>query len=89
MSKQSDIRLVRVESETEKFAYRTPLKFGGRVGTDVTLLHVTAEVETRDGRRGTGFGSMPIGHIWGWPAEKVDVEDTERAMIALGQRLAR
>ncbi|GAG31757.1 unnamed protein product, partial [marine sediment metagenome] len=44
MSKATDIRLLQVNSQTEEFAYRAPIKFGGRVVTDVVLLHVTADV---------------------------------------------
>ena len=72
MSKPTDIRLLEATSRTESFAYRAPMKFGGRVVTDVVLLHVVAVVETRDGRRGKGFGSMPMSNrAWGtssaWP----------------------
>ena len=87
MPKPTDIRLLNVSCATEKFAYRTPMKFGGRVVTDVVLLHVTAHVETRDGRRGEGFGSMPMGNVWGWPSQQVSGEQTLAAMIALGQKL--
>ncbi len=71
MPKATDIRLVQVSSETEQFDYRAPIKFGGRVVTDVVLLNVTVEVETRDGRRGQGFGSMPMGNVWAWPSQQV------------------
>ncbi len=89
MSKATDIRLTRVISQTERFDYRTPIKFGGRVVNDVVLLHVTADVETRDGRRGQGFGSMPMGNTWAWPTAKVSGDATLAAMIELGQRLVR
>ncbi len=89
MPKATDIRLVEVTSETEKFAYRTPMKFGGRVVTDVVLLHVTAKVETRRGLRGEGFGSMPIGNVWAWPSGQVSGEATLEAMIEFGRRVAR
>lgn len=89
MTKATDIRLIRATSETERFDYRAPIKFGGRVVNDVVLLHVTAEVETRDGRRGQGFGSMPMGNTWAWPSSKVSGDDTLTAMIELGQRLVR
>lgn len=89
MSKATDVRLVQISSETEQFAYRSPMKFGGRVVTDVVLLHVTVDVETRQGRRGRGYGSMPMGNVWGWPSQKVTTDQTLQAMIALGQRLAR
>jgi len=89
MPKDTDIRLVGLHAETENFAYRSPMKFGGRVVSDVVLLHVTAEVETRQGRRGTGFGSMPMGSVWAWPSGQVSGESTLAAMIELGQRVVR
>jgi len=87
MSKPTDVRLIQASWETERFAYRTPMKFGGRVVTDVLLLHVAVDVETRDGRRGRGLGSMPVGNAWAWPSQKVPGETTLQAMVALGQRL--
>ncbi len=87
MSKPTDIRLVEATCQTESFDYRTPIKFGGRAVADATLLHVTVEVETRDGRRGKGFGSMPMGNIWGWPSQAVPAEATLSAMVELGRRL--
>lgn len=86
--KSTDVRLVEVTSETERFNYRSPIKFGGRVVNDVTLLHVAVEVETRDGRRGRGAGSMPIGNIWGWPSQTATADQTLDAMTKLGVRLA-
>jgi L-alanine-DL-glutamate epimerase-like enolase superfamily enzyme len=88
MSKFTDISLCEVTSIAEKINYRTPIKFGGRVVTDGVLLNVTVEVEARDGRRGCGFGSMPMGNVWGWPSQKVSADKTLAAMIDLGQRLA-
>ena len=71
MSKPTDISLREVTSGTEHIDFRVPIKFGGRVVTDVVLLNVTVEVETRDGRRGRGFGSMPMGNVWAWPSQQV------------------
>jgi L-alanine-DL-glutamate epimerase-like enolase superfamily enzyme len=87
MSKPTDIRLLQASAETERFAYRTAMKFGGRVVTDVVLLHVAVDVETRDHRRGHGFGSMPMGNVWGWPSRNVPGEAALQAMLALGRRL--
>jgi len=89
VSKSTDIRLVEVASETEDFAYRAPMKFGGRVVTDVVLLHVRVEVEARDGRRGKGFGSMTMGNVWAWPGALLSDDETLAAMVELGRRLAR
>ena len=88
MAKSTDIRLLSVQTRTEQFAYRSPIKFGGRVVTHVVLFHLTAEVETRDGRRATGYGSMPIGNVWAWPSQRVTAAQSEQAMIVLGERLA-
>ncbi len=89
MSKSTDIRLLSVASETEEFVFRAPIKFGGRVVTAATMLHVTAEVETRDGKRGRGFGSMPMGNVWAWPTSTTPVDATLAAMLDVGQRLVR
>jgi L-alanine-DL-glutamate epimerase-like enolase superfamily enzyme len=89
MSKSTDIFLRAAHCGTERIAYRTPIKFGGRVVTEAVLLNVTVDVETRDGRRGTGFGSMPLGNAWAWPSQCVSGEQTLAAMLALGEELAR
>ena len=70
MSKPTDIRLAQVTCDQERIQYRTPIKFGGRVVNDAVLFNVTVDVETRDGRRGQGFGSMPMGNVWAWPTDK-------------------
>jgi L-alanine-DL-glutamate epimerase-like enolase superfamily enzyme len=89
MSKPTDIRICDARASTQYFKYRAPAKFGGRTVTDVVLLDVTMDVETRDGRRGCGFGSMPVGNIWAWPSQKVSTEQTLAAMISFGERMVR
>ncbi len=89
MGKSTDIRVLEVTADTEQFDYRVPIKFGGRVLADVTLLHVTANVETRDGRRGAGFGSMPMGNVWAWPSGALAADRTLAAMIELARRITR
>ena len=89
MGKPTDMRVLEVAAATEQFDYRVPIKFGGRVLRDVTLLHVTAKVETRDGRTGEGFGSMPLGNVWAWPSGTLAADETLAAMLALGRRVAR
>lgn len=87
MGKLTDVRLLEASCQTERFAYRMPMKFGGRVVTDVVLFHVAVDVETRDGRRGRGLGSMPVGNAWAWPSQRLPGETTLEAMVALGRRL--
>ena len=87
MSKPTDIQLKTVSCSTTDIDYRTPIKFGGRVVVDVTVLDVTVDVETRDGRRATGSGSMPMSNAWGWPSQVVSSDKTLSAMVRLGKRL--
>jgi L-alanine-DL-glutamate epimerase-like enolase superfamily enzyme len=86
--KSTDIRIVAVQPDTERIAYRTPLKFGGRVVTNAILFNVTVEVETVSGKRGRGFGSMPMGNVWAWPTAQLAPDDTLAAMLAFGKRTA-
>lgn len=87
MGRGTDIRLCSIDCNTVEIAYRTPMKFGGRVVTSATLLDVDVDVETADGRRGRGHGSMPLGNVWAWPSRDVPAEATLAAMVDLGQRL--
>ncbi len=87
MSKDTDVRIVAVDTATEQYAYRTPMKFGGRVVEGVILRNVTIEVETRGGHRGRGFGSMPVGNAWGWPSSAVSADETLAAMTRMGEHL--
>lgn len=86
--KATDIFLRGVRLEEERIAYRAPIKFGGRVVTDAVLMHVHVEVETRDGRRAQGFGSMPMSNIWAWQSREVPTEESLAAMIEICRRLA-
>jgi L-alanine-DL-glutamate epimerase-like enolase superfamily enzyme len=89
MPKPTDIRLLSVRSATEQIRFRAPLKFGGRVVTDVVLVNVTVEVEARQGRRGQGFGSMPMGNVWAWPSAAVSVEQSLAAMLEFSRDVVR
>jgi L-alanine-DL-glutamate epimerase-like enolase superfamily enzyme len=82
MTKPTDIRLKDVRTDTERIAYRAPIKFGGRVVTDAVLVNIWIEVETKDGRRGGGFGSMPMGNVWAWPSNAVSTAQSLEAMLA-------
>lgn len=81
MTKQTDIRVVESNFKLEHIAYRTPIKFGGRVVTDVTLFHAELYVEARDGKVATGYGSMPMGNVWAWPSADLEAEQTLAIMI--------
>jgi L-alanine-DL-glutamate epimerase-like enolase superfamily enzyme len=87
MPKPTVIHIAAAQCRTEQIAYRAPIKFGGRVCTSAALLNVSVEVETLDGRRAAGRGSMPMGNVWAWPSAAIPPEKTEQAMIALGKRM--
>jgi L-alanine-DL-glutamate epimerase-like enolase superfamily enzyme len=84
--KPTDIRLRAAEAASETIAYRTPIKFGGRVVTDVVLVHVSVEVETASGSRAVGLGSMPMSNAWAWPTGTVADETALAAMVAFAER---
>lgn len=87
MVKSTDIFVRNISADTQRIEYRTPIKFGGRVVSDVTLFDVVVEVETRDGRRGIGRGSMPMGNAWAWPSSVATGEQTLEAMIAVAHQM--
>src|SRR5262245_39329314 len=81
MPRPTDIQIRNVTVETERIDYRSPIKFGGRVVTEAVLLNGTVEVETANGRRGSGFGSMPMGNVWAWPSSVVSAAQSLEAML--------
>lgn len=89
MPKPTDVQIKAAESSIQQIDYRTPIKFGGRVVVDVTLLNVSVEVETNAGQQASGFGSMPIGNVWGWPSATVTTDQSLAAMTGLGHRLTK
>jgi L-alanine-DL-glutamate epimerase-like enolase superfamily enzyme len=54
----------------------------------VTILNVHLTVESRAGRRTTGFGSMPLGNVWAWPSRILTYQDTLARMKFAVERLA-
>lgn len=88
MSKSTDIRIVEATCVFEPVPFRSPLKFGGRVVENCTLINVEIDVETRDGRMARGYGSMPLGNVWAWPGD-LPLEATEKAMRAFAEEVVR
>jgi len=76
-------RLVRYafDLDTESYRYRTPMKFGGRVVTDATLLNVRCDAENAAGQSATGWGSMTMGVAWAWP--DADLSDSAKLEVVL------
>ncbi len=87
-SRNTDVRILESAVSFEPVPFRAPLKFGGRTVNETHLINAMVTVETRDGRRATGFGSMPVGNVWAWPSQQVDAPDAERAMMAYSECIA-
>lgn len=86
--KPTDVRIREISFNTEDFAFRVPLKFGSAVVQMLTIIHVSAVLESRSGKRGTGYGSMPVGNAWAWPSRKLAPAKTHQIMIEFGKRFA-
>lgn len=87
--RSSDITVSDVRFAYQDFVYRAPYQFGGRVVDKITLLDVKVRVTTRNGKSAWGFGSMPLGNLWAFPAKSLTPEATLDAMKALATRVAR
>jgi L-alanine-DL-glutamate epimerase-like enolase superfamily enzyme len=88
MSRATDMRIKFASLAFEPLAYRTPIKFGGRVIEKGFLANVTLTAESRDGKKhATGFGSMPVGHIWAWPSATVAADQAEAAMKQFAEEI--
>ena len=88
MPNRSVIRVDNVRTEYRDYTYRTPIKFGGIALDRVTLLNVHLSVSAPDGRRATGFGSMPLGNVWSFPSRTLSYDQTLSAMKEVAEQVA-
>ncbi|NOX53523.1 MAG: mandelate racemase/muconate lactonizing enzyme family protein [Planctomycetes bacterium] len=87
MPKSTDIRILEATCSFETVPFRMPLKFGGRIMADTTLINVDVVVENRSGKHANGFGSMPVGHIWAWPSTAVPEDQAAKAMMQFAEEV--
>lgn len=85
--RRTDIRIEQVSHSYQDYTYRTPYMFGGSKVDRVTLLNVSCVVQTPDGRRAKGFGSMTMGNVWSFPSRVLSYDQTLAAMKALAVRV--
>ena len=88
MTKETDIRITRVDSHFLPVEMRMPLKFGPESVTSVTCLRVAMEVESKDGRRAIGWGETPLSVTWAWPSTSLSYAARFDAMLELCSQLA-
>ena len=81
----TDITIKNISFSTEDFSYRTMIKFGGVAVDRVTMLNAEVEVETSQGKRSVGKGSMPLGNIWAFPSKTMVYDKTLGAMKAIAE----
>lgn len=87
MGKSTDISIKELSTETRAFQYRQPMKFGGRVVEDCTVLRCNVTVTTGGSRKKiVGTGEMTMGNAWAWPS-KIPAPMTLRLLLELGERL--
>ncbi len=83
----TDIQILEVTTGTEKYDYRSPMKFGGNVLKEITLLNVKIRVKNRKGKEAIGTGSMTLGNVWAWPPKTVPPGQSLEAMLQLSNLL--
>ncbi len=62
-----EVRLLDLSPSYAMLPFVAPLKIGSGVIRSAACLTVTARVQTRDGREGTGRGAILLSHVWAWP----------------------
>jgi L-alanine-DL-glutamate epimerase-like enolase superfamily enzyme len=87
MSRTSDVLITGVRIGFEEYAYRTAMKFGGRVVERAMILNVGLEVRDRGGNVMVGCGSMPMGNTWSFPSKALSFDQTLECMLKLAGRL--
>ncbi len=85
----SNIRVIDIRTYMVDTRCRTPLKFGAVVVDRLPIGYARATVETRDGRRGTGWGAMFLMDLWAWPGAAAGHDAANRAMCEVFDEYAR
>jgi len=87
LAKPTDVAVKEVRIAFKDNLYRCPIKFGGKVGTHSTDLHVVVSAETGTGKRADGYGAMPLGATWSFPSSEVDADRKLERMMELARRV--
>ena len=81
----TDITIKEIRTFREEAPFRTPLKFGAVVTTEVPMCYIRATVENGRGQTATGWGAMPIANLWAWPMGDAAHGDKKEAMFAVAE----
>ncbi|EGF24804.1 mandelate racemase/muconate lactonizing enzyme family protein [Rhodopirellula baltica] len=78
--------------QSESYRYRTPMKFGGRVVEEVTVLTAQCTATNQAGQVADGdqigIGSMTMGVAWAWPDASVADGTKLDVVLELASRMA-
>ncbi len=88
MSKTTDICATSATIYFLTVETRIPYRFGTEELKRVTCVRVSIDVESRDGRRSTGWGEAPLSAQWAWPSQSTFVARQD-AMMSLCMELAK
>lgn len=83
-----DITVREIKVGFKDYGYRSPMKFGGRIVTGVTLSDVEMRVADRNGNESAGTGSMVLGNTWSFPSDILGYDETLNAMKVLSGRIS-
>jgi L-alanine-DL-glutamate epimerase-like enolase superfamily enzyme len=87
--RSTDVKIEELRISYEDYKYRAPYKFGGMLVDRVTLCNVNCVVKTRAGKSAAGFGSMPMGNMWSFPAPDLSYDTTLNAMKSLAEKIGK
>jgi L-alanine-DL-glutamate epimerase-like enolase superfamily enzyme len=87
--RSTDMRIESIGTEYQAYKYRVPIKFGGLVTDNITLLNVNCTVSTAGGKKAKGFGSMPLANTWAFPSRKMPFDVTFNAMKVLAEQISK
>lgn len=89
MARSKEMTLLEARIDYTEYPYRTPIKFGGRVGTASTVATVEVKAALPHGKPVTGTGSMTLGLGWSWPSDALENAEKARVFKALAQSVCR
>src|SRR5271170_2805321 len=88
MPRNTDIRIEDISVEFKVYSYRVPIKFGGTVTSQITILNVNCTVSSSGGKTAKGCGQMPLANTWSFPSRVLSYDTTQSAMQSLARRIA-
>ena len=87
--KKSGIRIEQISFGYDEHIFRAPVGFAGAVVNRATMVTVRCSVRTAEGKRASGFGSMPFNHTFSFPSKTLSNETKNEAMKALASEIAK